>query len=84
MYVCVCNAYRDTEIRAVAQAGVRCARKAYQELGNGPQCGRCLNFAQGLIDGIHEDQPRGGKAAHSEANRPFARARAPRYTPGPR
>ena len=63
MYVCVCNAYRDTEIRAVAQAGVRCARKAYQELGNGPQCGRCLSFAQGLIDGIHEDQPRGGPAA---------------------
>ena len=65
MYVCVCNAYRDTEIRAVAQAGVRCARKAYQELGNGPQCGRCLSFAQGLIDGIHEDQPRGGQAAPS-------------------
>ena len=62
MYVCVCNAYRDTEIRAVAQAGVRCARKAYQELGKGPQCGRCLNFAQGLIDRIHEDQPHGGRA----------------------
>ena len=60
MYVCVCNAYRDTEIRAVAQAGVRCAKKAYQELGNGPQCGRCLSFAQGLIDGVHEDRPRGG------------------------
>ena len=63
MYVCVCNAYRDTEIRAVAQAGVRCAKKAYQELGNGPRCGRCLNFAQGLIDGVHEDQPRGGQPA---------------------
>ncbi len=65
MYVCVCNAYRDTEIRAVAQAGVRCARKAYQELGNGPQCGRCLSFAQGLIDGIHEDQPHGGQVTHA-------------------
>ena len=63
MYVCVCNAYRDTEIRALAQAGVRCAKKAYQELGNGPRCGRCLSFAQGLIDGIHEDQPRGGQPA---------------------
>ena len=66
MYVCVCNAYRDTEIRAVAQAGVRCARKAYQELGSGPQCGRCLSFAQGLIDGIHEDQPHGGQAPHAQ------------------
>ena len=66
MYVCVCNAYRDTEIRAVAQAGVRCARKAYQELGNGPRCGRCLSFAQSLIDTIHEDQPRGGQHADHE------------------
>ncbi len=61
MYVCVCNAYRDSEIRAVAQNGVRCARKAYQELGNGPECGRCLSFAQGLIDRIHEDRPHGGQ-----------------------
>ena len=67
MYVCVCNAYRDAEIRAVAQAGVRCARKAYQELGNGPRCGRCLSFAQGLIDTIHEDQPRGGQTTLSRA-----------------
>ena len=66
MYVCVCNAYRDTEIRAVAQAGVRCARKAYQQLGNGPRCGRCLSFAQGLIDTIHEDQPRGSQRADHE------------------
>ena len=65
MYVCVCNAYRDAEIRAVAQAGIRCARKAYQELGNGPRCGRCLSFAQSLIDRIHEDQPHGGLPALS-------------------
>ena len=65
MYVCICNAYRDTEIRAVAQAGVRCARKAYQQLGNGPQCGRCLSFAQVLIDGVHEDRPRGGQTMPS-------------------
>ena len=56
MYVCVCNAYRDTEIRAVAQTGVRCAREAYLELGNGPRCGRCLSFAQVLIDRIHDGQ----------------------------
>jgi bacterioferritin-associated ferredoxin len=53
MYVCLCNGYRDSEIRDVAQSGVRCARAAYQSLGNGPRCGRCLPFAQDLIDGIH-------------------------------
>ncbi len=65
MYVCVCNAYRDTEIRAVAQVGVRCVRQVYEELGHGPRCGRCLSFAQNLIDGIHEDRPRGEQAAAS-------------------
>ena len=40
--------------------------KAYQQLGNGPRCGRCLSFAQGLIDTIHEDQPRGGQRADHE------------------
>ena len=59
MYVCVCNAYRDAEIRAVAQSGVRCARQAYAELGNGPRCGRCLILAQILIDGIHDESKPG-------------------------
>jgi bacterioferritin-associated ferredoxin len=53
MYVCLCNGYRDSEIRDVAQTGVKCARAAYRTLGNGPRCGRCLEFAQDLIDGIH-------------------------------
>ena len=53
MYVCICNGYRDAEISEVAQSGVRCARKAYQTLGSGPRCGRCLTFAQNLIDRIH-------------------------------
>jgi bacterioferritin-associated ferredoxin len=50
MYVCICNGYRDSELRALASQGVRCAQAAYQTLGNGPRCGRCLNFAQRLID----------------------------------
>jgi bacterioferritin-associated ferredoxin len=55
MYVCICNRYRDTEISAVAQSGVRCARRAYHALGNGPNCGRCLDTAQALIDRIHSE-----------------------------
>ena len=53
MYVCICNGYRDSEICAVAAAGVRCARKAYDALGGPPRCGRCLFAAQALIDGVH-------------------------------
>ena len=54
MYVCICNGYRDAEIREVARAGVTCARRAYQALGGGPQCGQCLSLAQDMIDRIHD------------------------------
>lgn len=50
MYVCICNGYRESDIRDAARSGVRCARRAYQSLGNGPQCGKCLDLAQDLID----------------------------------
>lgn len=56
MYVCVCNAYRDAEISEVAQAGVRCAKRAYSALGGGPRCGRCLPAAQALIDQVHDER----------------------------
>jgi bacterioferritin-associated ferredoxin len=55
MYVCICNGYRDAEIRRVARTGIRCARTAYSLLGHGPRCGRCLAVAQDLIDRVHED-----------------------------
>lgn len=57
MFVCICNAYRDVEIREAARAGARCARDAYAALGAGPRCGRCLGDAQTLIDEAH-----GGRA----------------------
>jgi bacterioferritin-associated ferredoxin len=57
MYVCICNGYRDSELRALAHQGVRCAHAAYKSLGNGPRCGRCLSFAQQLID---DHAPDGG------------------------
>ena len=53
MYVCICNAYRDAEIREAARSGLRCARKAYAALGGDPRCGRCLPVAQDLIDREH-------------------------------
>jgi bacterioferritin-associated ferredoxin len=50
MYVCICNGYRDCEIKAVAQQGLRSAHAVYQSLGAGPRCGRCLSTAQRVID----------------------------------
>ena len=69
MYVCVCNGYRDGEIREVAESGVRCAHEAYLTLGNGPCCGTCLPHAQGIVDAVHDDADRPA-AANDPAQRP--------------
>ncbi len=53
MYVCLCNGYRDEEIREIAESGVRCAREVYLTLGNGPCCGTCLDCAQGIVNDVH-------------------------------
>ena len=49
MFVCVCNRYRDSEIRAAAAAGMTCPREIYSALGKPPRCGRCLEFAASVI-----------------------------------
>jgi len=54
MYVCICNAYRDCEIREAARAGNRCAEEAYYWLGNGPCCRQCIDTAQELINQEHD------------------------------
>ena len=53
MYVCLCNGYRDSELRAVAREGIAIAGDAYHALGNGPCCGKCLDTAQAIIDSEH-------------------------------
>ncbi len=50
MYVCICNRYRENDLRNLAAGGARSAEEAYSVLGNGPRCGRCLEFAQALMD----------------------------------
>lgn len=50
MYICLCNGYREAELRRVAREGIASAAEAYNALGNGPCCGRCLDCAQQIID----------------------------------
>lgn len=50
MYVCICNAIRDTELR---QAAVRCrtssAEQLYAALGRPPQCRQCIDDAEDIV-----------------------------------
>jgi len=67
VYVCLCNGYRDEEIREIAESGVRCAREVYLTLGNGPCCGTCLDCAQGIVNDVH-----GANGGQAEPDRPRA------------
>ena len=49
MYICICNAIRESELRAVARRTSGCAETAYAALGKRPNCGGCLCFAEDVL-----------------------------------
>jgi bacterioferritin-associated ferredoxin len=59
MYVCVCNAITDRELRACAEAGMRTVEELSFALGLGTCCGRCRDCAAGVLAEVH-----GTRAAH--------------------
>ena len=50
MYVCLCQAVRDAEVRQAVAAGVEDVEQLAEELGVGTGCGTCRELAQSLID----------------------------------
>ena len=54
MFVCVCNAIREDELRAVARDGASEPLGAYKALGCEPLCGCCLDYAQEVINDEHK------------------------------
>ena len=52
MFVCICHRYREQDIRRAAHSGLRSAHDIYRRLGAEPRCGRCLEFAEKLIEDV--------------------------------
>ncbi len=50
MYVCLCRAVTDTEIREAANSGTHDLEGLNDALGVGANCGSCLETAQAIID----------------------------------
>ena len=51
MYVCVCNALREDDIRqAAAELPRATAEEIYASLGAQPDCGTCLVFARHVME----------------------------------
>jgi len=49
MYVCICNAVTDSQIRAAAEAGVTNVWQLQSELGVATNCGSCKEVAAEIL-----------------------------------
>lgn len=49
MYICICNAIRETDLRRVARHTAGDAEAAYAALGKRPNCGTCLMEADAIL-----------------------------------
>lgn len=50
MYVCICNAVTETEIREAADSGADDLWALQQELGVASGCGSCMDAASEILD----------------------------------
>jgi bacterioferritin-associated ferredoxin len=56
MYVCVCKAVTDNQIRKAIDNGVVTRRQLYNCLGVGGECGKCNKHVKELLDGAKQQQ----------------------------
>lgn len=50
MYVCVCQAVTERQIRQAAHEGARSLKDLYRDLGISRDCGRCANCARHCLN----------------------------------
>lgn len=54
MYICICNAVSERQVRECAQKGVGSVEELTGLLGVGAGCGRCLECAAGIIKEVRD------------------------------
>ncbi|HEX9194688.1 MAG TPA: (2Fe-2S)-binding protein [Azonexus sp.] len=62
MYVCVCHAVTDRQIREAAESGARTLKDLRRDLGVTRDCGRCASCARQCLHEANAAQGRPGKA----------------------
>jgi len=50
MYVCICNAIRESDLRQVCRQTCGDAESCYAQLGKVPQCRQCLEEAEWVLE----------------------------------
>ena len=54
MYVCICNAIRESELRHAARHVRGDAETCYAAMGKSPCCGACLDEADNIVEDERE------------------------------
>ena len=62
MYICICNAIKESELRRVARHTSGDAEAVYAALGKRPNCGQCLMDADEVLS---EERELGFLPAHA-------------------
>lgn len=66
MYVCVCQAVTDRQIREAAESGARTLKDLRRDLGVTLDCGRCAGCARACLAEVHGRCP-GAEAIRQNA-----------------
>lgn len=56
MYVCLCKAITDTQIRQAAENGCESMRDLNKELGVATQCGKCGKDARQILKDVKQEK----------------------------
>lgn len=67
MYVCVCNAITDREIRAQAACERSTVAMIYRSLGTKPKCGKCVPLVCQMLRQVAVDFPAPDQASAAAA-----------------
>jgi len=49
LYICICNAIRESDLREAACGTSGDAEAVYAAMGKRPNCGQCLKDAQAIV-----------------------------------
>lgn len=50
MYICICNAIREADLRRAACGTNGDVEAVYASMGKRPNCGQCLDDAQAIVE----------------------------------
>lgn len=63
MFVCICNAIRESDLRGAARACGGDAQRVYAAMGKNPQCCQCLDDANDILQEVRGSQFHPSRAA---------------------